>query len=210
MCRRCTQTCGSEVQHDYAIAITGRGFHSRVSTFGKRPMPETSCVFCGNCVAVCPTGAILEKRPFLLEQRLGEKVPPEVETVPTTCPFCGVGCKIDLHVHRGQLVKVTSPPESEVNKGFLCVKGRFGCDYVAHADRLTDPLIKKDGRFRKATWDEALALVARRLGEIKERSGPDSIGGLASAKCTNEDNYIFQKFIRAAVGTNNVDHCARL
>ncbi len=210
LCRRCTEACGSEVQHDYAIIISGRGFQSRVSTFGERPMPETSCVFCGNCVAVCPTGAILDKRPFLLEQRLQEEVPAEVEGVPTTCPFCGVGCKIKLHVHKGRLVKVTSPPESAVNRGFLCVKGRFGCDYVEHQDRLTDPLIKKNGRLRKASWDEALKLVATRLGEIGERSGPDSIGGLASAKCTNEDNYLFQKFIRAVIGTNNVDHCARL
>lgn len=210
LCRRCTQTCGPGVQHDYAILIAGRGFNTRVSTFGERPMPETTCVFCGNCVAVCPTGAILDKRPFLLEHRLGEKVQEHLEVVSTTCPYCGVGCRIELHVHRGRLVKVTSPPESKVNRGFLCAKGRFGCDYVAHADRLTDPLIKENGTFRKATWDEALTLVARRLGEIRERWGPHSIGGLASAKCTNEDNYLFQKFMRAVIGTNNVDHCARL
>jgi len=134
--------------------------------------------------------------------------------VPTTCPYCGVGCTIELNVKDNRIVKVTSPTSGVVNQGRLCVKGKFGFDFVHSPERLTTPLIREgekgEGRFREASWEEALDLVAKRLSEIKAESGPDSLACLSSAKCTNEENYLMQKFTRAVLGTNNVDHCARL
>lgn len=130
--------------------------------------------------------------------------------VGTTCPYCGVGCQVDLHVHGGMIYKVTGRFESPVNHGNLCVKGRFGVDFVQSPDRLTQPLMRSDGTLRPETWDTALDYTARRLQEIREQHGPDSIGFLVSAKCTNEENYLLQKIARGLIGTNNVDHCARL
>ncbi len=140
----------------------------------------------------------------------------------TTCSYCGVGCTLELHTCAGRIFKVTSPEDAAVNHGNLCVKGRFGFDYVHHPDRLTQPLIRRGGRpgarrgspdygtLEPASWNEALATVAARLSATKARYGPDALGGLSSAKCTNEENYVFQKFIRAGIGTHNVDHCSRL
>lgn len=130
--------------------------------------------------------------------------------VTTTCPYCGVGCNLELHIVNERIARVTSPFDHPVNHGNLCVKGRFGLDFVHHPDRLTTPLVRRNGSLNPATWDEALSLVAERLGAIKAESGPDAIGFLCSAKCTNEDNYLMQKFARQVIGTNNVDHCARL
>ena len=121
-----------------------------------------------------------------------------------------MGCQLYLHVHYNKVVKVTGVEDVPPNFGSLCVKGRFGYDFINSPERLTEPLIKENGEFRKAGWDEALSLVAGKLGEIKEKHGPDSIGVLTSARITNEENYIVQKFARAALKTNNIDHCARL
>ena len=128
----------------------------------------------------------------------------------TICPYCGVGCTLSLHVHDNHIVKVTSPFEGSVNGGFLCVKGRFGLDFVDHPDRLTMPLVRKNGELIESTWDEALDLIAERMAAVTLESGPRALAFLASAKCTNEENYLKQKFARAVIGTNNVDHCARL
>ena len=130
--------------------------------------------------------------------------------VTTTCPYCGVGCNLELHVKDDFIFKVTSPFDSPVNHGNLCVKGRFGYDFVHAKDRLTQPLMRKDGELVSTDWDEAMGHVAGRLLEIREKYGPDSIGFLVSAKCTNEENYLMQKVARGLIGTNNVDHCARL
>lgn len=132
--------------------------------------------------------------------------------VHSTCPYCGVGCQIDLHVKDDLIFRVEGRFDNQVNFGNLCVKGRFGYDYVHAPDRLTQPLVResRDEAFAPATWKESLGLVAERLGEIRDRHGPDSIAVLTSAKCTNEENYLLQKFARAVIGTNNVDHCARL
>jgi predicted molibdopterin-dependent oxidoreductase YjgC len=130
--------------------------------------------------------------------------------VTTTCPYCGVGCALDLHIKDDFIYRVTSPFDSPTNRGNLCVKGRFGYDYVHSRDRLTQPLMRKDGELVPATWDEAMGHVAERLLEIRDKYGPDSIGFLVSAKCTNEENYLMQKVARGLIGTNNVDHCARL
>ena len=129
----------------------------------------------------------------------------------TTCAYCGVGCQLELNVKDNEVVKVTSDPNiAGPNKGSLCVKGRFGMDFINHEDRLKTPLIRKKGELVEASWDEALDLVAEKLGKIKAESGPDSLAVFSSARCTNEENYLISKFYRAVIGTNNVDHCARL
>lgn len=128
----------------------------------------------------------------------------------TTCPYCGVGCQLDLHTQHNMVFRVTAPFDLVPNNGNLCIKGRFGHDFLWHPDRLTTPLIRKNGALEPATWEEALTLVAERLGAIKAESGPDAIAMLCSAKCTNEDNYLMQKFCRQVIGTHNIDHCARL
>lgn len=130
--------------------------------------------------------------------------------VATTCPYCGVGCQVDLHVSRGMVYKVTGHFDSPVNRGNLCIKGRFGVDYIHAPDRLTQPLVRQAGELRPASWDTALSTVAGGLRDIRDQHGPDSIGFLVSAKCTNEENYLLQKVARGLIGTNNVDHCARL
>jgi predicted molibdopterin-dependent oxidoreductase YjgC len=163
-----------------------------------------TCVSCGECLQVCPTGALTEN----LSEIKGKAW--TIEKVPTTCTYCGCGCQMDLNIFNNRIVAVTGRKESSVNQGSLCVKGRFGYEFVSSEERLKTPLIKRDGRLVEASWDEALNLVAEKFGKIKKEHGPDAIGGLASARCTNEDNYVFQKFMRGVIGTNNVDHCARL
>lgn len=203
LCGRCVQAC-NEIQVNKAISFGYRGKDSKIVAAGDRPLKDSDCVFCGECVQACPVGALVEKdakyrwRPW------------EVEKVRTTCSYCGVGCQIELHVKDGTVLKVTGAEDVAPNYGSLCVKGRFGFNFIHSPERLTSPMIKENGEFRKAGWDEALDLVARRLGQIKESHGPDSIGVLTSARITNEDNYIAQKFTRAVLKTNNIDHCARL
>lgn len=132
--------------------------------------------------------------------------------VHTTCPYCGVGCQIDLHLKDDQIFRVTGRYDNQVNYGNLCVKGRFGYDFVYAADRLTQPLMRatREGGFTPASWSTALDEVSARLRSIRAENGPDSIAFLTSAKCTDEENYLLQKFARGVIGTNNVDHCARL
>jgi len=130
--------------------------------------------------------------------------------VTTVCPYCGVGCTLNLHIQDDFVYSSTSPFNSPVNHGNLCVKGRFGYDFIHSKERLTQPLVRRDGILSPATWDEAMGLVSERLLEIRDQYGPDSIGFLVSAKCTNEENYLLQKVARGLIGTNNVDHCARL
>jgi predicted molibdopterin-dependent oxidoreductase YjgC len=131
-------------------------------------------------------------------------------SVRTVCPYCGVGCKLDLHIKDNLIYRVGAPFDMAPNYGRLCVKGRFGHDFLWHPDRLTTPLIRRNGALEPATWDEALSLVTERLSTIKAESGPDSLALLSSAKCTNEDNYLMQKLARQVIGTHNIDHCARL
>lgn len=130
--------------------------------------------------------------------------------VQTTCPYCGVGCQLEVHVKDGAVYRVSAPFDAPPNYGGMCVKGRFGHDFLWHPDRLTEPLIRRNGHLEPATWEEALDLVASRLSKIKAESGPDAIAMLCSAKCSNEENYLLQKLARQVVGTHNIDHCARL
>ena len=198
LCGKCVRVC-DEIQGLGAIDVAGRGFTAKISPpFGK----DLNCEFCGQCVSICPTGALIGK------QSMGKGRQKDVKAVETICTYCGCGCNLTLHVSRNEVVRVTSRPDT-INEGWLCVKGRYGYSFINSSDRLTTPLIKKDGAFVPASWDEAFSLIAETLSSIKQEHGPDAIGGLSSARCTNEENYLFQKFIRAGIGTNNVDHCAR-
>ncbi len=203
MCGRCVQVC-NEVQVNQAISFGYRGVHSKIVTAGDLPYSNSDCVFCGECVQSCPVGA-LTASPSRFEGK-----PWQVRKIRTTCPYCGVGCQMQLHVKNKRVVKVTGVDNAGPNYGSLCVKGRFGYDFIDDPGRLKNPLVRENGGFREATWDEALDLVARRLQMVKNQAGPDAVGVLASARITNEENYITQKFARAAIGTNNIDHCARL
>ena len=204
-CGRCVQIC-DEVQMAHALTFKNRAADTEVTTAFDVPLNESTCVLCGQCISTCPTGALYER------SAAGKGQAKDLVKTRTTCAYCGVGCQIDLNVNpkKNRIVRVTSEVGCIPNNGNLCVKGRFGMDFVGHTDRLTTPLIRRKGKLEEATWDEAIDLITDKLKKIKSESGPDSIAGLSSAKCTNEDNYVFQKFIRAGIGTNNVDHCARL
>jgi predicted molibdopterin-dependent oxidoreductase YjgC len=202
-CGRCVQAC-NEIQVNQAIHFGYRGAATKIIAAGDRPYINSDCVFCGQCVQVCPVGALVEK-----DARYRVR-PWQTEKIRTTCSYCGVGCQLYLHVKDNRVVKISSVEDVVPNYGRLCVKGRFGFDFIGSADRLTTPLIKTEGQFRQASWEEALDLTARRLAEIKAAHGSDSIGVLTSARITNEENYIAQKFTRAVLKTNNIDHCARL
>ncbi|HYM16506.1 MAG TPA: formate dehydrogenase subunit alpha [Dehalococcoidia bacterium] len=196
LCGRCVTAC-QDVQHIGAIAIAGRGREGRIAAAMDRPISESICTSCGQCVSVCPTGALTPKPAPL---------PEIVREVESTCPYCGVGCGVRLQIDADEhIAAVADEPANLSSQGMLCVKGRFGTSFVHHPDRLTQPLIRRDGELRPATWDEALDLVAAKVVEHRK-----SFAALASAKCTNEDNYVFQKFVRAVMGTNNIDHCSRL
>lgn len=201
-CGKCVRVC-SEVQGRDILNYSYRGFDTKITTVMDTTLIESDCVFCGSCVALCPTGALLEKN------MIGKGRSFEIEKVKTTCPFCGVGCNFDLNVKNGKVIGVTSNPTSVVNGRHLCLKGRFGTDYLYNPKRITTPLIKRGEEFVEATWDEALSLVAEKFMGLKAEYGNDSIGVLSSARCTNEENYLMQKFVRGAIGNNNIDHCAR-
>lgn len=211
LCGICVRMC-DEVMGYGAIDFQGRGFSTMVGTPYGVSLDETSCVFCGNCVQGCPVGALLP------QSVVGKARAWETKKVRTICPYCGVGCALDLHV-KGDKVVAATGAESPANHSLTCVKGRFGWEFIHHEDRLTMPLIRRAdapagavGRewFREATWDEALSYAADGLLRVREAHGADAVAGLSSAKASNEENYLFQKMMRCAVGTNNVDHCARL
>jgi len=202
MCGQCVRVC-DEVIHASALDYAGRGFFTKIAAAFDDPLQQTPCVFCGNCITACPVGALIP----IVEKRKGRSY--EYDKVKTVCPYCGVGCNLFLHVRDDKVIGV-SPAEGPANEGMLCVKGRFGFDFLHHPDRLTTPLIRSGDGFREASWDEALDLVAKKFTEIRKTHGPDAFAGLASARCTNEDNYVFQRFMRQVLGTNSVDHCARL
>lgn len=199
LCTRCVRAC-AEIQGRNVWGVANRGFNDKIVAGADVTMLEAGCESCGACAAYCPTGALTDK------PSRGKGRAYQFKKVTTTCTYCGVGCQFDLNVKGGKVVKVTSNLKAPVNGMALCVKGRYGHEFIHHKDRLTKPLIKKDGAFVEATWDEALTLVTEKLGQYKG----SEFAFLASAKATNEENYVFQKFTRAVMGTNNVDHCARL
>lgn len=203
LCRRCVRAC-HHIEGADVLTVSDRGFPATISTAFGDTLENSACEFCGQCVQFCPVNAISEKMP---RRKVREW---DVKKVRTTCAYCGCGCNLDLHVKDNQIVKVRANFDAQANEGALCVKGRFGYDYVNHPDRLTTPLVRKDGKLIESTWDEALGVVAQKLGAIKQEHGADALGVLTSARCTNEENYVIQKFARAVLGTNNIDHCARL
>ena len=199
MCGRCVRMC-DEVR-GLGILSTNPDFH-RDHWIGPESLQEADCKFCGACVDACPTGALFAR---------SEKWIRPDRAMVTICPYCGVGCSLELQIFEDKIVSVTPSREGAVNRGQACVKGHFGLEEIVHhPDRITTPLIKRNGQFEPASWDEALDLVARRFTEIKEKYGPDALGALSSSRCTNEENYLVQKLARAVFGTNNVDNCARV
>lgn len=204
LCNRCVRYT-QEVMQCSALSLEGRGGHARiVPTWGKSWL-DTECELCGGCLSVCPTGALYEK--FLEGTEVEER---KLEQVRSTCTFCGVGCQVDLNVDPAtqRIVKVTSKDEYLPNEGNLCVKGRFAFNFVHHPDRLTEPLVRgEDGELHPTTWEHALQVAADGLKGVMTRHGPQAVGVLASARLTNEENYLIQKFSRAVVGTNSVHSC---
>lgn len=202
MCGRCVAAC-NEVQVNRAIAFEEQGGQRRIVAGKDDSLLTSDCVFCGECVQVCPVGALVEKKAFNAIR------PWETKKIRTTCPYCGVGCQQWLHVKEGKIIKVTGVEEGLPNQGRLCVKGRFGYDFIYSEDRIKTPLIRENGELRKATWDEALDLVAAKFTQIIKEDGPDALAGVSCARSINEDSYQMQKLFRAVFKTNNIDHCAR-
>ncbi len=200
-CGLCVRAC-QQVQGVGTYEFQGSGDNARPAASMDLSADLSVCEFCGLCVSLCPVGALMEK-PSLHEGVADA-------SVVTTCPYCGVGCTMEVLVRDNRIIGVKAGLADSVNAYSLCVKGRFGLDFVDHPDRLTAPMIRKEGELEEVSWEEALDEVASRLSAIVKESGPDAAAFLSSAKATNEENYLMQKFARAVVGTNNVDHCARL
>jgi predicted molibdopterin-dependent oxidoreductase YjgC len=245
LCSRCIRACG-EIQNRDVWSFAYRGFETKLVAGADQFLLDARCESCGQCVAYCPVGALYDK------MSLGAGRRSQVTKFRTTCSYCGVGCNFDLNVRDGKIVRVTSSPAAPVNGLALCVKGRYGYDYVHHPDRLTRPLVRakwldpkrvaeqvvsgrwsvvsgaekrtrqpapagpepetliSDNAFVETDWNTALDVVARKFAAEKRAHGGAAFAVLASAKCTNEENYLFNKFTRQVLGTNSIDHCARL
>lgn len=203
LCGRCVKAC-NEIQMSRVWNFAGRGSHAHLTTHILDVLGESECVQCGQCVQMCPTGALS------FQTVSGRAQEWELTKKQSICIYCGVGCKIDFSIAPdGEIVRADGALDGP-NKGHLCVKGRFGFDFVHSDKRLTQPLIRRNGALEPCSWDEALDTVAENMNRIKADHGADSIMAFTSAKCTNEENYLLMKYMRAVIGTNNVDHCARL
>jgi predicted molibdopterin-dependent oxidoreductase YjgC len=200
-CQICVRAC-REIQGAEAVEFTGIGTGSMPLTAEDHALAGSDCELCGLCVTMCPVGALIEKP--------SKHTGTEDRRAAVICPYCGVGCTLELRIREDAIVSVGAGVEGSVNGPSLCAKGRYGLGYVGHPDRLTVPLVREGDELVESTWEEALARVTGGLKRIKKEHGPDSVAVLASAKATNEENYLIQKFARACIGTNNVDHCARL
>ncbi len=202
VCSRCVRAC-EETQGTYALTISGRGFESKVAA-GINNFMESECVSCGACVQACPTATLMEKTVI-------EAGTPE-HSVTTTCAYCGVGCSFNAEMKGEEVVRMTPNKNGGANHGHSCVKGRFAWGYATHQDRITTPMIRKNisDPWQTVSWDEAINYAASELNRIKNQYGKDAIGGITSSRCTNEEVYVTQKLVRAAIGVNNVDTCARV
>jgi len=215
LCTRCVRVC-TEIQGSFVWGVNQRGADAHIVAGADQAMLDAGCESCGLCVQVCPTGALDDR------QSIGSGLPEKV--VETVCTYCGVGCQLSLHVKDNKIIRVTVAEDGPVNGIALCVKGRYGYKFVDHPDRLKTPMVRNyllqgsgvrkagedRGEWVEVDWEIALNITARKFAEIKKQSGANSIGVLTSAKCTNEENYLFQKFARQVIGTHSVDHCARL
>jgi len=201
LCAKCIRAC-QELVVEGAIDYFQRGFTTIPATLNNLPLENSECTFCGTCVALCPTGALTEKEKTYRGTTQ--------TVVQTTCPFCGCGCSICLEAKDGHVARIRPGKESSVNKGTLCVRGSYGCDFIHSPDRLLKPLVKRNGNFEELSWEEALELVGTQFQRIKGEYGGDSLAVLGSSKCTNEENYLLQRFARSVLGTNNIDNGGRL
>ena len=200
-CYRCVRAC-DEVQGEFVLSMSGRGFDSKIIKGIDQSFMESDCVSCGACSQACPTSAISDV--------FQSKAIEATETIRTICTYCGVGCNLDISTNNGEILSIQAPYDAEVNQGHTCLKGRYAFKFYDHPERLNSPMIKRDGVFEKVSWDEVYDYIAGKLNGYKEEYGADSIAGISSSRCTNEENYLMQKFMRAAVGTNNIDGCARV
>ena len=200
-CSRCVRAC-DEVQGQFVLTMSGRGFDAKISVDDNGSFGDSSCVSCGACAQICPTSAISDV--FQAKSIEAE------EKIRTICSYCGVGCNLEVAVKDNEVLSIQAPKDAEVNAGHTCLKGRYAFKFYNHPDRLTSPLIRKNGVLMPCNWDEAFGFIADKMSQIKIDHGADAIAGISSARCTNEENYLFQKMIRAAVGTNNIDCCARV
>lgn len=230
LCRRCVLAC-AEIQVRDVWGVAGRGFEERIVAGADITLLEARCESCGQCVAYCPTGALSSKLSY------GMARAHQVKKVTTTCSYCGVGCQFNLLVKNNKVIGVQSNPDAPVNGMALCVKGRYGYDYIHHPDRLTKPRVRRyllEGKekndirdsiveHRKSNnellspwdwvetdWETALSITAKKFRQTRDTYGADTLGFLTSAKCLNEENYLMNKLARQVIGTNNIDHCARL
>jgi formate dehydrogenase major subunit len=200
-CFRCVRAC-DEVQGEFVLTMAGRGFDSHIVKSYNNSFFDSDCVSCGACAQACPTSAIsdvFESKSIAADKK-----------VRTVCTYCGVGCNLEVSVLNGKVKSIQAPYEAEVNQGHTCLKGRFAFSFYNHPDRIRTPLIRRNGKLEPASWDDAYAFIAQKLTDIKKEHGADAIAGISSARCTNEENYLMQKFIRAIIGTNNIDCCARV
>ena len=203
-CYRCVRVC-AEQEGDHAINVMNRGFETQIITEFDRDLKDSACTFCGQCVQTCPTGALGDRKALRAE---GDDAP--LKKTRTICPYCGVGCSVDLVTKNDRLVGVQPAMNGPANKGALCIKGQFAFDFVHHEERLKKPMVKgDDGKLREASWDEALDRAAKGFVRVREEHGNHSVYGVASGRAPHEAAYTMQKFIRAGFGTNYIDNCSR-
>jgi predicted molibdopterin-dependent oxidoreductase YjgC len=203
-CYRCVRVC-AEQEGDYAISVKNRGFDTQITVEFDGILKDSACTFCGQCIQTCPTGALAD-----LKALANKDVPGETETTRTICPYCGVGCSVDVMTRGDRVVGVLPAMDGPANEGALCVKGQFAFDFVHHPDRMTTPLVRNDhGQLVPASWDEALDKAAAGLLAAVNQHGRHSLYGVASGRAPNEAGYTMQKFVRAGLGTSYIDNCSR-
>ena len=205
-CYRCVRVC-AEQEGDHAINVMNRGFHTQITTEFDGLLKDSACTFCGQCIQTCPTGALGDKKALRAADAVKDAIPDKTRTI---CPYCGVGCSVDVLTKNEKIVGIHPAMDGPANQGALCVKGQFAYDFVQHPDRLKTPLIRgTDGEFHEATWEEALNKAADGFQKVNTEHGRHSIYGIASGRAPSEAAYLMQKFIRAGFGTNYIDNCSR-